>query len=69
MQNSQTDQTKLDATTATGRVDERSGIDLIEDFSFTPRVSKHSELFSAAARYNVEILTRFDELEVQSNGN
>ena len=69
MQNNQTDQTKLDATTATGRVDERRGIDFIEKFPFMPRLSKHSELFSAAARHNVEILTRFDDLEVQSNGN
>ena len=50
-----------------GRVDERIGIDLIEEFSFTPRLSKHST-FSAACVI-VEILTRFDDLEVQSNGN
>jgi hypothetical protein len=51
MQNNHTDQIKLDATTATGRVDERSGIDLIEDVSFMPRLSKHSDLFSAAAKH------------------
>jgi hypothetical protein len=69
MQNNHTDQIKLDGITATGRVDERSGIDLIEDFPFMPRLSKHSELFSAAAKHIVEILTRSDDLEVQSNGN
>ncbi|MGZ9269337.1 MAG: hypothetical protein ACXW6T_09495 [Candidatus Binatia bacterium] len=64
MQNNHTDQAKLDAITATGRVDERRGIDRIEDFPFMPRPSKHSELFSAAAKHIVEILTRFDDLEV-----
>jgi hypothetical protein len=63
MQNNQTDQTKLAATTATGRMDERRGIDLIEDFSFTPRLSKHSELYSAASlayrRDDIDSVRRF----------
>ncbi len=69
MQNNQTDGTKLVATKATGSVDERRGIDVIEEFPFMPRLSKHSELFSPAARHIVEIFTLFDDLEVQSNGN
>jgi hypothetical protein len=45
MQNDKLDGTTLVATTATDSVDDRRGIDSIEDFSFMLRLSKHSEIF------------------------
>ena len=45
MQNNQLDGTTPVATTATGSVDDRRGVDSIEDFSFVPRLSKHCDFF------------------------